>query len=221
LTYVELAGITQIQTIPLPGKNGQLIAPPEVSTSDMENLIGRALQYYILRVIVDSVNPVSYFNLEPGKGSSVNTNSPVPVPDEKIYSKEKLLALIGTLPLQFNINYGEQDWMWKYGLRVPAGTKVNFHELVGTGKTIYTLRFERVPDLSLEFQIEPTLRNRGLSTFPKNFVPVVTEPIKDAYCYAFMIRTELQWHGDHSVGYEYVEWANGLESAIRKKLLIP
>ena len=106
-------------------------------------------------------------------------------------------------------------------MKVPSGTKIDFIEVADTGRTKYVVRFERVPDLLLDFSIEPTLRNRGQGTFPKNFVSVLPGEIQDAYTYVFTIHTDLQWKGDRSIGQDYVEWANGLEAGLRKKLVIP
>ncbi len=224
LTYTVLAGISEISTSPfLDQASGQLVVR-QISDAEIEKFLGHVMQYYILRTINEIQNPVTYMNFETGVGTSMNTNSPVSVPDEKEYPSEKLLQLFDKLSLQFSINSGPRDWMWKnYKMKVPSGTKIDFIDVQYTGKTNYVVHFERAPDLLLDFRIEPALRNRGQGTFPKNFAPAPADvtSIQDAYTYVFTIHTDLQWKGDRSVGQDYIEWANGLEAGLHKKLVIP
>lgn len=221
-TYTELAGISDLPSIRTFDQSSGKLVTPKISDADIENFLGHVMQYYILRTLNEIQNPVTYMSYESGKGTSTVTNSPISVPDEKEYPNEKLFKLFEKLNLQFGNHSGPNDWIWKqFKMKVPSGTNVDFVEVADAGKKNYIVRFERAPDLLLDFRIELTARNQGQGTFPKNFVPASPGQIQDAYAYIFTIHDDLQWRGDHSVGQDYVEWANGLEAGMRKKLVIP
>jgi len=222
LTYSVLGGISDISRSPFLDQSSGKVIVPKVSDADIVRFLGRIMQYYVLRTVNELQNPVTYTNYESGKGISTDTNSPVSVPDEKEYPNEKLFKLLEKLKLTFTRNSGANDWMWKqYQMKVPSGTKIDFVEVADTGSANYIIRFERAPDLLLDFRIEPTGRNQGQGTFPKNFAPVSGRDIQETYSYVFTIHVDLHWNGDRSVGQDYVEWANGLEAGLHRKLVIP
>jgi hypothetical protein len=222
LTYTTLGGVSQISTSPSFDPISGTFVTPRISDADIQTFLGHVMQYYTLRTVNEIQNPVTYTNFETGKGLSTEMYPPVSVPAESEYPNEKLFELFKKLNLQFLFVSGSNDWMWRqFKMKVPSGTQIEFVDGVDAGKTDYIVRFERVPDLLLDFRIEPTGRNKGQGTFPKYFVPAIPREIQDAYSYVFTIHVDLQWKGDRTVGQDYLEWANGLEAGLRKKLVIP
>jgi hypothetical protein len=220
-TYTDLAAISELPTEPYYDKDEKLITP-KISDDDMEALVGHIMQYYILRTVNEIQNPVTFETYDQGKGLSATTNPPISVPNGQEYPNEKLFKLFEKLKLRFSSDSGANDRIWKtFKMKIPSGTKIDFVEVAESGKTNYIVRFERMPDLVLDFRIEPIQRNRGQGTFPEHFATFRPEEIQEAYSYVLVLHTDLKWTGERSVGQDYAEWVDGLEAGLRKKLVIP
>jgi hypothetical protein len=219
LTYSEIAGISSISLMPEVDPQSRALKAPTLTDADMKNFLGRMLQYYILRAVSEMQHTITAMSYESGKGTTTVTTSAVIVPDQTEYPKTDLDKLLATVKIP--IWHGGL-WVWKsYPLKVPKGTNVSFTEAWEGEKIFYIVRFVRAPDFSLDFKIEPAGRNQGQGTFPKYFVPFGPKGIKDAYTYIFVVNLNFQWNGDRMDAEPYVEWAHGLFSGLRKKLVIP
>jgi len=219
LTYSEIASIGDILLMPEVDPQSGVVKAPTLTDVDMRNFLGRVLQYYTLLAIGKMQHTVTAMNYESGKGATTVTTSAVIVPDETEYPKNDLDKLLATAKVPI---WPGGLWVWKwYPLKVPKGTTVSFSEASEGEKLFYSVCFVRVPDFRLDFKIEPAGRNQGQGAFPRYFVSLEQKGIKDAYAYVFVISLNFQWNGDHGDGEPYVEWAHGLFSGLRKKLVIP
>lgn len=219
LMYSEIGGISHISLTPEVDKQSGALKVPTLTDADMRNFLGRVLQYYILSSISKMQHTITYSSGNTREGSTSTTTSPVIVPDETEYPRSDLDKLLATAKIPI---WPGELLEWKtYQLKVPKGTTVSFSEASEGEKIFYGVRFIRTPDFRLDFKIEPAYRNQGPRTFPKYFVPLEPNRIKDAYTYIFVVSLNFQWNGDRADGEAYVEWARELFSGLRKKLVIP
>jgi hypothetical protein len=219
LMYSEIGGISSISLMPEVDQQSGAYKAPNLTDVDMRNFLGHVLQYYILRAISEMQHTITAMNYETGKGATTVTTSAVIVPDETEYPRNDLDKLLATAKIPI---WPGGMWVWKrYPLKVPKGATVSFSEASEGEKIFYIVRFVRAPDFRLDFKIESAGRNQGQGAFPKYFVPMQPNRIKNAYTYIFVINLNFQWNGDHMDGEPYVDWAQGLFSGLRKKLVIP
>lgn len=191
-------------------------------TNDQKvHLIGRTLQYCILRSIVEMGNPATEMRVENGQTTATPTYMVV-IPDEEEYPRKQIIDLLNS----FQLPAINSDWIWnehtKARLKVPRGTTIN---LPGQNKEdkpqeIYILRFERKPDFTLDFTMKPAIRNKG--TPPKNFVLGPDQgSVNDMDTYIFNISMQFTWNADHNLDDPYIDWAVGIYEGLKKSFVTP
>jgi hypothetical protein len=205
MTYSELNGISYLPTWGYDPQTQKLKIDSTVTDEDRTAFLGRTLQYFILRSIAESEATITHYAYEQGVGTTSDTPLPVDVPDVEEYPIEKLDRLWPAFKIRLSSETGHDDWRWKeYKLKVPIGTSIRFIETPGEENKppIYSVRLERKPDFHLDFKVMPVGFNKGIGTFPKHFVPLRPDHIKEAFACLFTISMEFQWNSGHFLDYK-------------------
>jgi hypothetical protein len=219
-TYLDLTAIAELPRKREIKDHMAIISP--LTLAERTDFLGRILQYYLLSSIVMMQYARTTGNYTQGQGTTLNPTYVVAVPDEEEMSAEEAKKVWSSLKLNFRINAGGNDWVWRhYKLKVPTHTKVSVTETPQGDTKIYVVRFERNPDFTFDLTIIPSGFNSGIGTMPRYFQLADPEDAEQAFCHIFRVDMKFQWNSDHSLIDPYLEWANGLFVGLRQKLVIP
>jgi hypothetical protein len=192
---------------------------PAPTTDEIANYIGHNLQYFFLRSIDEIQSRMTVLNYNSNSGTTSTTTSPVEVPDPQEYDQQKLFKLFDKLNLAFQRHAGSDDWTWRdYKLKVPRGTTVDFQDEPNPDGLTYVLRFHRGSELRVDFGAQCKFWNKGRGALPPDFVPEMANSIRTAYGFVFVVTMHFRWNGDRIAGSDYLEWAQGLEDGLSKRL---
>lgn len=188
------------------------------SHADVLSYLSRVLEYYMYREIfvIQDPSPRASFSYESNAGQSTHIEPTINVPDAREYSKSLWLSQIGSMGLNYNQHFGgPDDFLLPKALRLPAGVNVKMIAAPNGGG--FTLRYERSPDLVLDFRVEfPGYSTQEMP--PRGPFPNQSRILNDI---GVTVQSDFRWHGDPSKGEEYREWAKNIVKGLKSRLATP
>ncbi len=189
--------------------------PP--SPADMLSFLSKILEYYIYREIfvIQDPNPAPYFSYDSKVGQSTHIEPIINVPDAREYPKSAWLSQIDSLGLYYNQHFGgPDDFSLPTVLRLPAGVKVKI--ITAPNNAGFTLKYERLPDLNLDFNVKfPALSTNAMP--PVGLFPKQSRTLDDV---GVTVQSDFHWHGDPSQGEEYRDWGKDIVSGLKSRLAV-
>lgn len=193
-------------------------APTNLDRDAQVSYLEHLIQFFVLHSIFDAQHPPTLTSYSSQKGLTTEAAPAIDIPDKASYSRDALLNLSATLPLEYGLEYSPSG-RFDSQVELPRGSQLHLIGATESKAGSYAVVLSRRPEYELVISVEQEgLPSRNV--LPPHFARMNQEALQPIVTYSFKVTMHFKWHGDKDKGNEYAKWARGLFSAMKKRLAV-